>query len=50
VTESFTGIPGRRVSREETVQGVAAILDGSCDDIADDRLFMIGALSEVGRA
>ena len=49
VTESFTGVAGRRVSREETVQGVAAILDGSCDDLDDDKLFMIGALSEVKR-
>jgi F-type H+-transporting ATPase subunit beta len=47
VAESFTGMPGRRVSREETVEGVAAILEGRCDHLAEDRLFMIGPLGEA---
>ncbi|HSB20578.1 MAG TPA: F0F1 ATP synthase subunit beta [Anaeromyxobacteraceae bacterium] len=47
VTESFTGLPGRRVSVGETVDGAAAILEGRCDELPEDRLFMIGALSEV---
>lgn len=47
VAESFTGIPGRRVSPEETVEGVAAILDGKCDHLPEDALFMIGALQET---
>ena len=47
VTETFTGQPGRRVSIEETVAGVEAILAGQCDTIPEERLFMIGALSEV---
>jgi F-type H+-transporting ATPase subunit beta len=49
VTESFTGTPGCRVSREDTVHGVAAILDGDCDELADEALFMVGALPEVKR-
>lgn len=49
VTENFTGSPGRRVSAAETVEGVAAILDGSCDDLPEDALFMIGSLAEVRR-
>ena len=50
VTEHFTGVPGRKVSIRETIEGVAAILDGGCDDLPEDRLFMIGPLSEVLRA
>ncbi|MEZ5966016.1 MAG: F0F1 ATP synthase subunit beta [Planctomycetota bacterium] len=44
VTESFTGTPGQRVAMADTVASVAAILDGRCDDLAEDALFMIGAL------
>ena len=47
VTESFTGLPGRRVSMADTVEGVAAIVEGACDALAEESLFMIGALSEV---
>jgi F-type H+-transporting ATPase subunit beta len=47
VTEAFTGVPGRRVATAEAVDGVAAILDGRADRLPEDRLFMIGALSEV---
>ena len=46
VTESFTGRPGRRVATADTVEGVAAILEGRCDDVPEDQLFMIGALDE----
>ncbi|WDI41708.1 F0F1 ATP synthase subunit beta [Bremerella sp. P1] len=47
VAELFTGTPGRRVTPEETVEGVAAILDGKCDHLREDALFMIGALEEA---
>jgi F-type H+-transporting ATPase subunit beta len=47
VGESFTGTPGRRVTIEDSVAGVGAILDGKCDALPEDKLFMIGALSEV---
>ncbi len=47
VAESFTGMPGRRVTPEQTVEGVAAILDGRCDDLPEEKLFMIGALEEA---
>jgi F-type H+/Na+-transporting ATPase subunit beta len=49
VTEGFTGIPGRRVSIADTVAGVGAIVEGQCDDLPEDKLFMIGALSQVRR-
>ncbi len=47
VTQEFTNLPGRRVSIADTVDGAAAIVDGKCDDIPVESLFMIGALSEV---
>jgi len=49
VTESFTGQPGRRVPIETTVDDVAAILDGRCDDRAERELFMIGSIDELAR-
>jgi F-type H+-transporting ATPase subunit beta len=49
VTELFTGIPGRNVLPAATVDGVAAILEGRCDKVPDDQLFMVGALDEVVR-
>jgi F-type H+-transporting ATPase subunit beta len=47
VAESFTGMKGRRVEPGETINGVAAILEGKCDGLREDALFMIGALSEA---
>jgi F-type H+-transporting ATPase subunit beta len=47
VTEGFTGTPGKRVSLAETVEGTAAILEGRCDELPEDSLFMIGALREA---
>jgi F-type H+-transporting ATPase subunit beta len=49
VSESFTGLPGRRVSTQDTVEGVGRILDGGCDELPEDALFMIGSLAEVPR-
>ncbi|MDR3415771.1 MAG: F0F1 ATP synthase subunit beta [Nevskia sp.] len=47
VTEGFTGMPGRSVSRAETVKGCQAILDGACDGWAEKSLYMIGTLEEA---
>lgn len=47
VTEGFTGVPGRRVSVQQAVEDVAAILEGRCDDRPEASLFMIGALEEA---
>jgi F-type H+-transporting ATPase subunit beta len=50
VTESFTGVKGERVSVTSTVEGTAAILDGRCDAVPEERLFMIGSLAEASHA
>ncbi len=47
VAEHFTGMPGRNVSPAATVDGVAAILEGRCDKIPEQKLYMIGAIDEV---
>ncbi|MCB9594972.1 MAG: F0F1 ATP synthase subunit beta [Sandaracinaceae bacterium] len=50
VMQTFTGEPGRSVSIGDTLDGVEAILEGGCDDLPEDALFMIGALAEASRA
>ncbi|HEX5105693.1 MAG TPA: F0F1 ATP synthase subunit beta, partial [Pirellulaceae bacterium] len=47
VAEPFTGTPGRSVTPAATVAGVAAILDGQCDQLPEQSLFMIGELKEA---
>ena len=47
VTESFTGTPGCYVPLVDTIAGAEAILAGDCDALAEDQLFMIGALKEI---
>lgn len=44
VAEAFTNRAGQFVSREATVAGCKALLAGKHDDLAEDALFMIGAL------
>jgi F-type H+-transporting ATPase subunit beta len=48
VTETFSGRPGCRVPIEQAVEDVSAILDGRCDAVPEDRLFMIGSLADAG--
>jgi F0F1-type ATP synthase beta subunit len=43
----FTGRPGRRVSREQTVEDVAAIVGGEYDARPERDLYMIGGLDEL---
>ncbi len=50
VAASFTGMEGRNVPITATVDGVEAILDGQCDDMPVERLFMIGSLEELDAA
>ncbi|NKC33609.1 F0F1 ATP synthase subunit beta [Falsiroseomonas selenitidurans] len=47
VTEAFTGMRGRSVTRAETLAGCRAILDGEADDWAESSLYMIGTLDEA---
>ena len=47
VTSQFTGQQGVSVSMEETLRGCRAILDGACDELPEDALYMIGALNNA---
>jgi F-type H+/Na+-transporting ATPase subunit beta len=47
VTEAFTGQAGKFVRRDDTVAGCEAILDGRCDSIDENALYMIGSLEEA---
>lgn len=44
ITEVFTGTPGQSVPIEQTLAGIEAILNGRCDALPEEKLFMIGAL------
>ena len=47
VAERFTGIPGRYVPREKTVQGFAEILSGELDGLPQQAFFMAGTIEEA---
>jgi F-type H+-transporting ATPase subunit beta len=47
VAEQFTGIKGRYVPIQETVQGFKAILDGEVDEIPEQAFYMAGNIDDV---
>jgi len=47
VAEVFSGIPGKFVSREKTVQGFKEILEGKHDERPEEAFYMKGDISEV---
>jgi F-type H+-transporting ATPase subunit beta len=47
VAEVFTGISGQYVSVADTIKGFKMILDGECDDMAENDLYMIGSLDSA---
>ncbi len=47
VAEVFTGIPGKFVSRADTVRSFKAILDGEMDDVPEQAFYMKGSIDEV---
>ncbi len=47
VAEVFTGTPGKFVTRDKTVQGFKAILDGQYDDVPEQAFYMKGGIDEV---
>ncbi len=47
VTQAFTGMPGRSVSRADTLAGCRDILAGVADDWGESSLYMIGNLEEA---
>jgi len=47
VGEAFTGIAGKFVSREDTVQSFSAVLEGKYDDLPEQAFYMVGGIDEV---
>jgi len=47
VAEQFTGVPGRYVKVEDTIDGFEKILGGECDDIPEQAFYMVGGIEEV---
>ncbi|MGA1794335.1 MAG: F0F1 ATP synthase subunit beta [bacterium] len=47
VAETFTGIHGRYVSLEETLNGFEAIADGKYDDVPEQAFYMVGTIDEA---
>jgi RNA polymerase sigma factor (sigma-70 family) len=47
VAEPFTGLPGRSVSRDETVRACRAILDGMYDAVPEGAFTFVGGIEEV---
>lgn len=47
VAEVFTGISGQYVSIADTIKGFKMILDGECDDMAENDLYMKGSMDTV---
>jgi F-type H+-transporting ATPase subunit beta len=47
VTEAFTNKRGRTVPLAETLKGCRAILDGECDDWAENAFYMVGTIEEA---
>ena len=47
VAETFTGAPGRFVSRDDTVRSFQEILDGDHDDLPEQAFYMVGSIEEA---
>ena len=47
VAERFTGISGKYVQLKDTVRGFREILDGKCDDLAEQAFMMAGTIEDV---
>jgi F-type H+-transporting ATPase subunit beta len=46
-TEQFTGVAGKKVSLEQTIEGCERILDGEFEKVAEQALYMIGNIDEA---
>jgi len=47
VAEVFTGISGQYVSIADTIKGFKMILEGECDSIAENDLYMKGSIDQA---
>jgi len=47
VAEVFTSLPGKYVSRDDTVRGFREILDGKHDDLPEQAFYLVGTIEEA---
>lgn len=47
VAEQFTGIPGKFIKRENTVDDFEKIISGQCDSMPEQAFYMVGTLEEA---
>ncbi|HEX6262405.1 MAG TPA: F0F1 ATP synthase subunit beta [Actinomycetota bacterium] len=47
VAEQFTGIPGKYVSREDTIRGFKMIIEGELDHLPEQAFYMVGDIEEA---
>jgi len=47
VAETYTGMKGKYIKLKETVKGVKMIVDGICDNLAEQAFFMVGTIEEA---
>ena len=47
VAEVFTGVPGRFVSLDDTVQGFAGLVEGKYDHLPEQAFYMVGNIQEA---
>jgi F-type H+-transporting ATPase subunit beta len=47
VAETFTGTPGKFVSRAETVRSFKEIIEGKHDDLPEQAFYMVGSIDEA---
>lgn len=47
VAETFTGMPGKFVSVEDTVRSFKEIIDGKHDDLPENAFYMVGSIEEA---
>ncbi|RKY01093.1 F0F1 ATP synthase subunit beta [Candidatus Poribacteria bacterium] len=45
--EQFTNVPGRYVKLEDTIRGFKMIIEGKCDDLPEQALYMVGTIEEA---
>jgi F-type H+-transporting ATPase subunit beta len=47
VAQQFTGLEGRYVKINDTIQGFKEIVDGKCDDMPEQAFYMVGTMEEA---
>ncbi len=47
VAESFTGLPGKFVSLEETIRGFKGLVQGEYDHLPELAFYMVGSIDEA---